>query len=144
MSEVFTTTCPKCATVLATEGLVQGTAIVCAGCFTEFWLGTAGTAPPRLKPIEIEGALPSTAVTRALLPVGRSGWAIAAGYLALFSMLPVFGIGALATGVVALRDIRRNPHKRGRGRAIFGIVMGSIMSLIYLVLLVLGIVGSMT
>jgi len=67
---------------------------------------------------------------RLLLPVGRSVWAIAAGYLALFSVLLVFAPPALICGVVAISDIRKsklgpNP-KHGMGRAIFGIVMGSL------------------
>lgn len=65
---------------------------------------------------------------RLLLPVGRSIWAIAAGYLALFSVLLVFAPPALICGLVAISDIRKsklgpNP-KHGMGRAIFGIVMG--------------------
>jgi len=67
---------------------------------------------------------------RLLLPVGRSVWAIAAGHLALFSVLLVFAPPALICGVVAISDIRKsklgpNP-KHGMGRAIFGIVMGSL------------------
>ncbi len=34
---------------------------------------------------------------RWILPVGRSGWAIAAGYLGLFSVLGVFGPFAIVT-----------------------------------------------
>ncbi len=67
---------------------------------------------------------------RLLLPVGRSVWAIAAGYLALFSVLLIFAPPALICGIVAISDIRKsklgpNP-KHGMGRAIFGIVMGSL------------------
>jgi hypothetical protein len=67
-------------------------------------------------------------VARMIIPIGRSGWAIAAGYLGLLSPLPVFAPLALATGVLALRDIRRDPKKLGKGRAIFGIVMGALFS----------------
>ena len=63
---------------------------------------------------------------RAILPIGRSGWAIAAGYLALISILLVPAPFALATGLLAIRDIRRHPEKHGMGRAIFGIVMGAL------------------
>jgi len=63
---------------------------------------------------------------RWVLPVGRSGWAIAAGYLALFSVLLIPAPFALATGIVAIVVIRRNPSKHGMGRAIFGIVMGAL------------------
>jgi hypothetical protein len=61
---------------------------------------------------------------RMLLPVGRSGWAIASGYLGLFSVLLVFAPFALLTGVLAVADIRRHSERHGMGRAIFGIVMG--------------------
>ena len=65
-----------------------------------------------------------SALLKAVLPVGRSGWAIAAGYLALFSVLLVPAPFALACGVMAMRDIGRHPDRGGRGRAVFGIVMG--------------------
>jgi hypothetical protein len=66
------------------------------------------------------------AMVRAILPVGRSGWAIAAGYLALFSVLIVPAPFALFCGVMAVRDIRRNPSRHGMGRAVFGLVMGGL------------------
>jgi len=72
--------------------------------------------PP--KPFEEDPAM------RILLPVGRSGWAIAAGYLGLFSVLLIFAPFALVCGILALFDLKRNPKKCGKGRAIFGIVMG--------------------
>jgi hypothetical protein len=64
------------------------------------------------------------AMMRALLPVGRSGWAIAAGYLGLFAILLLPAPFALLAGILAVRDIRRHPDRHGMGRAIFGIVMG--------------------
>ncbi len=67
---------------------------------------------------------------RLLLPVGRSGWAIAAGYAGLLSLVPVFAPVALILGIVAVFDIRRHPHKHGMGRAIFGIIMGAICSVV--------------
>ena len=63
---------------------------------------------------------------RMLLPVGRSGWAIAAGYLGLLAVLLLPAPFALLTGVLAVRDIRRHPDRLGMGRAIFGIVMGAL------------------
>ena len=61
---------------------------------------------------------------RWILPVGRSPYAIAAGYLGLFSVLLVPAPLALITGFLAIRDMKRNPTRHGMGRAIFGIVMG--------------------
>lgn len=66
-----------------------------------------------------------------VLPVGRSGWAIAAGYLGLFSVVAIGAPFALLTGILALRDIKRRPGLGGKGRAIFGIVMGAICTLLY-------------
>ena len=65
-----------------------------------------------------------------ILPIGRSGYAIAAGYLALFSVLLVFAPFALLFGILALRDIRLHPEKKGKGRAWFGIVMGALFTLL--------------
>ena len=82
---------------------------------------------------------------RMLLPVGRSGWAIAAGYLGLVSFFPLLGIltGILAIifGIVAISDIRKNPEKHGMGRAIFGIIAGLIGLVLWSVLFV-GILAS--
>lgn len=69
---------------------------------------------------------------RWLLPVGRSGFAIAAGYLAILGFLP--GAGALAAifGWLGLRDIARHPEKGGKGRAWLGIVLGGLLTLMWL------------
>ena len=75
---------------------------------------------------------------RMLLPVGRSGWAIAAGYLGLVSVLCVPAPFALITGILAVREIRRDPKAHGMGRAIFGIVMGGIGTLAIVAMLVAG------
>jgi hypothetical protein len=72
-----------------------------------------------------------SAVDRMLLPVGRPASAIAAGYLGLLSPLPLVGIAAIVTSIIALRTLKRNPELSGRGRAIFGLVMGSMMTLLY-------------
>jgi hypothetical protein len=71
-----------------------------------------------------------SASERMLLPVGRPASAIAAGYLALFSIVPLLGllpgVAAIICGVVALRSIRENPELAGKGRAWFGIIMGGL------------------
>jgi hypothetical protein len=61
-----------------------------------------------------------------LLPVGRSFWAIAAGYAGLFAVLFVPAPIALILGIIAIYDIKRHPDRHGMGRAIFGLVMGAI------------------
>jgi len=65
---------------------------------------------------------------RLLLPVGRSGWAIAAGYLGLFSVLILPAPIAIIISIIAILDIKNHPDKHGMGRAIFGLVMGVLCS----------------
>jgi hypothetical protein len=72
-----------------------------------------------------------------LLPVRRSGWAIAAGYLGLLTLLPCFAPFAIITGILAIRDIKKNPGSHGMGRAIFGIVMGVLALLAVVVAMIL-------
>jgi len=87
--------------------------------FAAAFAGMAGAPPAKL------GDDPAM---RWVLPVGRSGWAIAAGYLALFSVLLLPAPFALATGIVAIVVIKRDPSKHGMGRAVFGVVMGALGS----------------
>jgi len=61
-----------------------------------------------------------------VVPIGRSGWAIAAGYLGLFAVLIVPAPLALLTGILGLRAIKKHPEKLGKGRAWFGIIAGAI------------------
>jgi uncharacterized protein (DUF983 family) len=61
---------------------------------------------------------------RMILPIGRSGLAIAAGYAGLFSVLVFPAPIALILGILAVVDIRRHPKKHGMGRAIFAIIIG--------------------
>lgn len=61
---------------------------------------------------------------RWLLPVGRSGWAIAAGYLGLFSFILFPAPIALVISIIAIRDMKKHPERHGMGRAIFGLIMG--------------------
>jgi hypothetical protein len=79
---------------------------------------------------------------RLVMPVGRPASAIAAGYLGLFSLLPFLGIFAIIVSLVAFRTLKRNPHLHGRGRAWFGLIMGTVMTLIYLVPIVLALIGA--
>ena len=71
------------------------------------------------------------AVLRMLVPIGRSGWAIAAGYLGLLSLLPLVGVLAVVIGIIAVSDLRKHPDKHGAGRAWFGIIAGVLTVLIY-------------
>ncbi len=96
-------------------------------------------APRRRRDVRREQDLGDDPAIRMLLPVGRSGWAIAAGYLGLLSLACFPAPLAIITGCIALWDIHRHPEKHGMGRAIFGIVMGTLASIplfVYLALVV--------
>ena len=74
-----------------------------------------------------------------ILPVGRSGWAIAAGYLGLFALVVLPAPLALLISIIAIWDIRRSrswPHpKHGMGRAIFGLITGLLGTAFLLIIL---------
>lgn len=61
--------------------------------------------------------------------MNRSALSIVAGYVGLFSVLVVPAPFAVGFGWLALRDLRRHPEKRGRGRAWFAIVLGGLVLL---------------
>lgn len=71
-----------------------------------------------------------------LIPVGRSLWAVAAGYLGLFSVLIVPAPFALLVSLVAMRKIgesrKTGKPLYGMGRAVFGLVMGALGTLGFL------------
>jgi hypothetical protein len=75
--------------------------------------------------------LSENAGMRAILPIGRSGYAIAAGYLGILSVIPFVGPFAILFGAIAIQHIKKNPQRHGMGRAIFGIVMGALGTLGY-------------
>jgi len=94
--------------------------------------------PPGVTPAETpvaEERIGDNAGIRLLLPVGRSGWAIAAGYLGLLSVTTVLAPLAVIISLVAIWDIKRSKgsgkQKHGLGRAIFGLVMGIIFSIAF-------------
>jgi hypothetical protein len=95
-------------------------------------------APPPL-PVSRPARMGDDAGLRLLLPVGRSAWAIAAGYLGLFSLVVLPAPIALVVSIIAIRDIRKSagsPHpKHGMGRAIFGLIMGILGTAIGLLVL---------
>jgi hypothetical protein len=92
--------------------------------------------PPPPPPSAAPPADPPS-LERWILPTGRSGWAIAAGYLGLLALVVVPAPIALLVGIVALRDLGRRPHLGGRGRAWFGTVAGALGTIALVALLVL-------
>jgi Domain of unknown function (DUF4190) len=97
--------------------------------------------PPALPPAlpQPRASIGQDAAIRMLIPVGRSGWAIAAGYFGLFSFILIGAPFALITGILGLLEIRKSRNtpnpKYGMGRAIFGIVTGGIFTLVIIALL---------
>lgn len=87
--------------------------------------------PPPQRSVEDDPAM------RMLLPIGRSSWAIVSGYLGLISVLCIPAPFAILTGILAIRDMRRDPKLHGMGRAVFGIVMGSIFTIALFIWLVI-------
>ena len=129
-------TCPYCGRTTSVASQYAGQTGPCRQCGQTITIPTAGSsfgqpAPPP--------ELGESAAMRMLLPVGRSLWAIAAGYFGLFAVIPIFAPIALVLGIVAIIDIRRNPDRHGMGRAVFGLVMGLIFS-IALVFVIIGMI----
>jgi len=94
--------------------------------------GICAACGARLEAVPEERRIEDDPGMRLLLPIGCSGLAIAAGYLGLFSVLLVPAPFAILFGVLALQDINRNPRKYGKGRAIFGIVIGVLCTVVFL------------
>lgn len=120
--------CPYCGTQIDDE------ARECTACHRPIPAkGSVPTASPRL------GDDPAM---RILLPVGRSGLAIAAGYAGLFALLVVPAPVALILGILAYRDLKQNPEKRGMGRTVFGLVLGGLGTLLLIWILAAAWLGS--
>lgn len=86
--------------------------------------------PPAVARVDTDPAL------MLLLPVGRSPLSIIAGYLGLFSIIPIFAPIALIVSLCALNDLKKRPGQAGKGRAIFGLVMGIVFSIVLIVVVV--------
>lgn len=96
----------------------------------------APASPSPLPPAHAGQPATPNAFVALLVPLGRSGWAILAGYLGLISVLVLPAPFAILCGVLAIKDIRKHPHKLGLVRAWFGIIAGSIGLITLFVLIV--------
>jgi hypothetical protein len=120
--------------------LAKGDAMFCRNCGARVEdqatrCGQCGNPPLRTATAGLQNIADDPAM-RMLLPVGRSLWAIAAGYAGLFSFLVFPAPLSLVFGICALVDMRRHPEKRGMGRAIFGTTMGALGTLVLLLFVV--------
>lgn len=77
-----------------------------------------------------------------LIPINRSGWAIAAGYVALFNFLfitlPVTGTLSVFFAVMGLRDINKHPGRKGKGRCWFAIISTAVIAVLIGILFLTG------
>jgi hypothetical protein len=134
-------TCPHCGKMTDVAEEYLGRSGPCAGCGKTVTV-TAGTNPfadrPAVDefPVEARRDIGDDPAVRLLLPVGRSPWAIAAGYAGLFAVLCFPAPIALVLGLIAIRDIKRHPDRHGMGRAIFAIVMGAFFTILLIVSLI--------
>lgn len=80
-------------------------------------------------------ALGDNAAVRMLLPVGRSGWAIAAGYSGIVGLTLLLAPIALIISSIAFFILKRSKKKgaplRGMGRVIFGLIVGVVGSILF-------------
>ena len=118
--------CPKCGTQN------DDNAFRCIKCG-----GIIQPIPIQLQPKVID----DDPAMRMILPIGRSGLAIAAGYAGLFSILCFPAPIALILGILAIIDIKRNPEKHGMGRAVFAVIMGGLFSIIPLLIILVNLFG---
>lgn len=105
--------CPKC------QAPNDADAVFCKACGANLATGASAGGERQ--------HLSDNAGMRMLMPIGRSGFAIAAGYLGLVALFTgVAGPFAVLFAVLGIRDVKRHEHKHGMGRAIFGLVAGII------------------
>ena len=105
--------CQECGTELPNE------AVRCSNC------GHWTKGPVRQNLEDDEGI-------RMLIPVGRTPLSIAAGYLGLLAIMPVFAPIALVVSIIAIVGLVKHPEKRGMGRAVFGVIMGGLFTIVLL------------
>lgn len=140
-------TCPHCGRQTIVPEQFVGQSGPCVGCGQMITVPAPGATtpfgpgayPPGYRPPEPLG---ENAAIRMLIPVGRSGWAIAAGYSGLFSVLLFPAPMALILGIVAIQDIRKHPQRHGLGRAIFGLIMGLVGTAFLLLVIATAVWGS--
>jgi hypothetical protein len=134
MSLLFT--CPWCRHQTTVPEALLGRTGKCVACGENITITPSTVAQsPQSRPIEDDPMM------RMLLPIGRSIWAIAAGYAGLFAALCFPAPLAIVLGIVAIRDLKKHPEKHGMGRAIFGLVSGIVFTIPLIFVIIALIVG---
>jgi hypothetical protein len=97
------------------------------------YAGQPYAGQPYAGPPAKEGSGPGDAM-HWIVPIGRSGASIAAGYVGLVSLFVwVLGPAAIGLGIWGLRKARTGGH--GSGRSVFGIVTGVLATIVGVVVL---------
>lgn len=95
----------------------------------------------RQAPLTRSASIEDHAGMRMLLPIGRSWWALVAGYLGLVSILLLPAPFALFCGIMGIIDIRKNSEKHGMGRCVFAVIVGGLFSALLMLFIVCAIIG---
>ena len=100
---------------------------------------------PVLTPPPIPARQPEADSGIATLIPYKNAPALAAYYLAVFSLIPLvglfLGIAAVVLGIMGLRCARQHPEAKGRVHAWVGIVVGGFFGLVYLALVVIMVIA---
>ena len=76
-----------------------------------------------------------------IVPINTSVWAIFASYAGLLALAGIFAPLALLLGIIALWDVKKHPEKKGKGRAVFAVVMGAVFTPLFVLGLIAVMVG---
>jgi hypothetical protein len=91
-----------------------------------------------------QGPAPTGDATGGIIPY-KNPAALIAYYCGVFSIVPCLGlfagIPAVVLGIIGLRARRRNPIIKGAVHAWIGIVLGGLMSLLWIVVIIFMIIG---
>ena len=132
--------CTECGRRLKVKDEFAGRRIKCPHCQGVQRVGGVEQPPPTAVPNPPGGPVSSNH----FMPDMEQKIAPMA-YAAMFSAVPILlmpflFVFPLTFGFMALRDIKRNPHYLGRGRAIFGIawgVIGILLTMLYVLIVVM-------
>jgi len=100
--------------------------------------------PPQYSPNARYGSQTSPGAMDRIIPA-RNPKALLAYYFGVFSIVPCFTIflspAAIVCGILGLKECKLNPGLPGKGHAITGIVIGSIMAFLAIVCIIFIVAG---